>query len=104
MGDLVTVIVTAILVAIAWQCFQTIDIPPLEAARERAREQAQSLTLSLAQLRKYKSVADEFALERLQYRMPQMTLATLGSESNGSITALSKTARVKALAAERGES
>jgi hypothetical protein len=36
MGDLVTVIVTAILVAIAWQCFQTIEqlfIPPLESAR-----------------------------------------------------------------------
>jgi hypothetical protein len=103
----VAIIATAILVAVAWQCFATIErlfISPLEAARERAREQAQALTLSLAQLREYESVADEFALERLQYRMPQMTLATLEPESNGAVTALSKTARVKALAAERGES
>jgi hypothetical protein len=72
--------------------------------RASAREQAATLTLSLAQLRKYESVADEFALERMQYRMPHVTLATLEPESSGAVTALSKTARVKALAAERGES
>ena len=103
----VTIAASAILVAIAWQCFATIErlfIDPIDAAREKARQQAHALTLSLAQLREYESAADDFALERLQYRMPQVTVATLEPESAAPVLALSKSQQVKQLASERGVS
>lgn len=102
-----TVVVIGVMVGVAWQCFRTIEqlfVSPIEAAREKAREQVRALTISMAQLREIESAADEFALERLQYRMPQVTVATVADASGGTRTPLSRTAQVKQIASERNVS
>jgi hypothetical protein len=103
---LIAVVATIVLVWVARQCFTTIErlfIPPIEAAREKAREQMDRVSLELARLKVLQEAADTFARERLSYHAPT-TITTVPDERSGTITALSKTARVKALAAERGES
>jgi len=67
----ITILTTAILVVIAWQCFRTIErlfIDPVTAARERAHEQVAHLAQTLAQLREMETVVDAFAEERMVYR------------------------------------
>lgn len=69
----VTAIVTAIMAGVAWQCFRTIEalfISPIEAARERAREQVGAFTLTLAQLAEMNEIVDSFAAERMRYHAP----------------------------------
>lgn len=74
-----TVLTTAILVVIAWQCFRTIErlfIPPIEAARERARAQVGALSITLAQLGEMNTIVDGFVVERMRYHAPSLTAAT----------------------------
>lgn len=69
----VTLLVTSILVAIAWQCFRTIErlfIDPIEAAREKAREQVGAFSLTMAQLAEMNEIVDTFAVERMRYHAP----------------------------------
>ena len=103
-----TVLVSGVLVVIAWQCFTTIErlfIDPVEAARERAREQVDVLTTRLAQLREMEEAVDAFTLERLRYHMPSVTVAAVSADSALPVPAqlqLSKSQQVKALASQRG--
>lgn len=65
---LLTLTTTAIFVAVAWQCFRTIEalwIDPVSAAREQAREQVSVLETKLAQLTVLSDAADSFAWRRL---------------------------------------
>jgi len=69
----VTMLVTVIMVTIAWQCFCTIEalfIDPVEAAREKAREQVSAFTRTLAQLQEMNTIVDTFAVERMRYHTP----------------------------------
>lgn len=69
----VTVLVSALLVLIAWKCFTTIErlfIDPIEAAREKAREQLGTFQRTFAQLEEMNGIADTFALERMRYHAP----------------------------------
>jgi hypothetical protein len=62
----VSVVVTAILVTIAWQCFRTIEalfIDPVAAAREQAHAQLRGLLVAHAQLAQVRDVAETFARE-----------------------------------------
>lgn len=105
-GPLTAVTVTAIavivLTVIAWKCFDTIEalfISPVEAARERAREQLENVTVQLASLTEANSVVSDFvtAWQRQQVHVTVM-------EERPQLAVESKTARVRALAMERGES
>jgi hypothetical protein len=92
----VTFIVTAILVAIAWQCFTTIEalfIDPIEAAREKARSQVGALGVTLAQLDVMNHVIDGFARERLAYHAP----LTMARPADSPAPALVNTETSKAL-------
>lgn len=63
-----TLVTTAVLVVVAWQCFRTIEalwIDPVSAAREQAREQVSVLETKLAQLTVLSDAADSFAWRRL---------------------------------------
>lgn len=74
-AGIVAAVASVILVAVAWQCFATIErlfIPSIEAARERAREQMQIVRVELARLEEMQSAADTFARERLNYHAPVM--------------------------------
>lgn len=78
----VTLTVSSILVAVAWQCFTTIErlfIPPLDAAREKAREQMEGVRVQLARLEEMQTVADEFARDRMQYHAP-LTFARIAEQ------------------------
>lgn len=102
-AGVVSALATAVLVAVAWQCFATIErlfIPPIEAAQERAREQMEGVRLELARLAILQDAADTFARERLNYHAPTPAI----TESAATITIQSKTQRVKAMAQARGES
>lgn len=73
-----TIVATLILVAIAWQCFRTIErlfISPVEAAREKAREQIGALSVTLAQLDEMNGIVDGFVVDRMRYHAPQLTAA-----------------------------
>lgn len=73
-----TVATTLILVAIAWQCFRTIErlfIPPVEAAKEKARAQVGALAVTLAQLNEMNGIVDGFVVERMRYHAPSLTAA-----------------------------
>jgi hypothetical protein len=62
----VSVVVTAILVTIAWQCFRTIEalfIDPVAAAREQAHAQLRGLLVAQAQLTQIRDVSESFARE-----------------------------------------
>jgi hypothetical protein len=77
-SGVVTILVTTIMVAIAWKCFTTIErlfIDPIEAARERAREQVSEFTRTLAQLQEMNNIVDTFAVERMRYHAPVVTEA-----------------------------
>ena len=85
----VTALVTAIMVAVAWQCFTTIErlfIPPIEAAREKAQQAVAGLLLSMEQLRVVSAAVEAFRSDQALTVEP------------------SKTQRVKQLAVERGVS
>lgn len=74
----VTGVATAILVVIAWKCFTTIEalfIDPVEAAREQAREQVANFKLQLAKLEEMNMEVDRFAVERMRYHAPTVTVA-----------------------------
>jgi len=99
---IVTVIVTTLFVAIAWKCFDTIEslfVSPVDAAREKAREQLSRLTVELAQLTEKNAVVQEF----VSAWHAQTIVATV-TEVRPALSDDSKTARVKALAMERGVS
>jgi hypothetical protein len=73
-ATLVTLLVTAIIVTIARQCFRTIEllfVSPVEAAREKAREQTEQLRIELAKLHEANTVIDRFALDRIAYHAQQ---------------------------------
>jgi hypothetical protein len=77
-----TVVTTGILVIIAWQCFRTIErlfIPPIEAAREKARAQIGALSVTLAQLNEMNNIVDGFVVERMHYHAPSLTAARIAS-------------------------
>lgn len=66
-----TLIVTTIMVAIAWQCFRAIErlfVDPIEAARERAKERVRDLDLRLAELRVMEEAAGGFVTAYLEAR------------------------------------
>ena len=78
-----TVLTTAILVVIAWQCFRTIErlfIPPVEAAREKARAQVGAFSVTLAQLDEMNSIFDGFVVERMRYHAPSLTAARIADQ------------------------
>lgn len=98
----VTLLSLIVLTAIAWQCFHTIErlfIDPVEAAREKAREQLSGLTVELAQLTEKNAVVADFVTAW----QGQAVTATV-TETRLALTDDSKTARVRALAQERGVS
>jgi hypothetical protein len=73
-----TIVATSILVAIAWQCFRTIErlfISPVEAAKEKAREQIGALSVTLAQLDEMNNIVDGFVVARMGYHAPSLTAA-----------------------------
>lgn len=99
----VTLLATGVLTAIAWKCFGTIErlfIPPVEAAREKAREQLSHLTVELAQLSEKNAVVEEFVTA---WRGQQVHV-TITEDRPALSDGGSKTAKVKALAVERGVS
>lgn len=68
-----TIVATAVLVGVAWKCFETIErlfVPPIEAAREKAREQMERVRVNLAVLEEMQTIADAFAHERMRYHAP----------------------------------
>lgn len=70
-----TVLATLILVIIAWQCFRTIErlfISPVEAAKEKAREQIGALSVTLAQLDEMNGIVDGFVVDRMRYHAPAL--------------------------------
>lgn len=63
---LVASIATAVLVAIAWQCFRTIErlfIDPVVAAREKAQAQLKTLAIAQAQLLETRAITEQFVQE-----------------------------------------
>jgi hypothetical protein len=100
---IVTVIVVAIMVTVAWQCFRTIErlfVSPVTAAREKAREQLTALTVGMAQLMEQNSVVAEFVTAW----QGQAVTATITDTPVALSEGESKTARVKALADQYGVS
>lgn len=98
----VVLLSVAVLTAIAWQCFRTIErlfIDPVEAAREKAREQLSGLTVELAQLTEKNAVVADFVTA-----WNNQTVTATITETRPMLSDDSKTARVKALAQERGVS
>lgn len=99
----VTILVTAIMVAVAALCFHTIEqlfIPPIDAAREKAEQDVASLERSLAQFHVVNEAVEAFARQRYASSTPQLTVV----ESAATVTPLSKTARVEQMALEAGVS
>ena len=93
----ITGIVIAIMVYVAWQCFTTIEqlfILPIDAAREKAEQDVAALMLMVERYRVATS-----AVEALRSGGQRLTIV----ERSGAL-AMTKTARVRQLAAERGES
>jgi hypothetical protein len=67
-----------VLVAIAWQCFRTIErlfISPVEAAKEKAREQIGAIAITLSQLDEMNGIVDGFVVDRMRYHAPALTAA-----------------------------
>lgn len=57
---------TSALVAIAWQCFRTIErlfIDPVDAAREQAQARLQALAIAQAQLLETRAITEQFVQE-----------------------------------------
>lgn len=79
-----TILATLILVIIAWQCFKTIErlfIPPVEAAREKARAQIGALSVTLAQLNEMNGIVDGFVVDRMRYHAPSLTAARVADQA-----------------------
>lgn len=98
----VAVLAVTVLTAIAWKCFDTIEqlfISPVEAARERAREQLENVTVQLASLTEANAVVEGF-VTAWQAQAVRVTI----TDDRPSLSDGSKTAKVKALAVERGVS
>lgn len=115
----VTAVVIVLFVWIAWQCFRTIEalfVSPVEAAREKARAQLDALAITIAALTETREAVNEYMIAWQPPRqLPRAAPATITPEvatisapapalSDDSMQAESKTARVKALAKERGVS
>lgn len=99
----VTIAVTALFVAIAWQCFGTIErlfVSPVEAARERAQEQLAGLTVQLAQLTEANEMVGDFVTAWKEHQGTAIAVTALAP----ALLDDSKTARVRALAQEQGVS
>lgn len=82
-----TLLTTAILVVVAWQCFRMIEalwIDPVTAAKEQAREQVAVLETKLAQLTVLSDAADSFAWRRMA--VLTRGLAADGDRDGGGIT------------------
>lgn len=78
-----TVLATLVLVVIAWQCFRTIErlfIPPVEAAKEKARAQIGALSVTLAQLDEMNGIVDGFVVDRMRYHAPALTAARIADQ------------------------
>lgn len=78
-----TGITTLILVIIAWQCFRTIErlfIPPVQAAKEKAREHVGALAVTLAQLDEMNGIVDGFVVERMHYHAPSLVAARVAEQ------------------------
>lgn len=72
---LLTIVVTAILVAIAWQCFVTIEklfVNPVEAAREKAKEQITQLQIALATLQATNEDVSTFVVQYQALQVPML--------------------------------
>lgn len=88
----ITAIVTSIMVVVAWQCFTTIErqfIPPLDAAREKAEQDVKALLLTMEQLRVVSAAVEAFRSDQ--------ALTVVDAP-------MSKTARVKQLSDQTGDS
>lgn len=100
---IVTLLATTVMVTVAWQCFRTIEqlfVSPIEAAREKAREQLASLTVEIAKLTEKNAVVADFVTAW----QGQIVTATITSTPPALAEGGTKTARVKALAMERNVS
>lgn len=78
-----TITATTILVIISWQCFRTIEhlfISPVQAAKEKAREQIGALTVTLAQLDEMNGIVDGFVVDRMSYHAPSLTVARIAEQ------------------------
>lgn len=114
-----TLLTTAILVVVAWQCFRTIEalwIDPVTAAREQAREQIAILDTKLAQLTVLSDAADNFAWRRLSAVTqalaadddPDITTVTIVSTADETVVTADRpvlsSAQARAIAARLGVS
>ena len=98
---IVTLIAVIVLTAIAWQCFATIEalfIDPVTAAREKAREQLEDVTIQIASLTEANAVIAEFVTA---WRTQTVT-AIVTEERPALPDGLSKSAKVRALATQQG--
>lgn len=98
---IVTLIAVIVLTAIAWQCFATIEqlfIDPVTAAREKAREQLEDVTLQIASLTEANAVIAEFVTAWRTQTVTAIVTEDRPMLSDG----LSKSAKVRALAAQQG--
>jgi hypothetical protein len=78
-----TGVATLVLVAIAWQCFRTIErlfIDPVDAAREKAREQIGAIAITLSQLDEMNGIVDGFVVDRMRYHAPALTAARVADQ------------------------
>jgi hypothetical protein len=108
----VSAVVITLFTWIAWKCFGTIErlfVSPVEAAREKTREQLEALSVSLAQLSETSEVVREFVSgwqgqRRVTAHASTPTVATTSTPVPALSDSDSKTARVKALAVEHNVS
>jgi hypothetical protein len=94
-----TMVATAILIAIAWQCFRTIErlfVDPVTAAREKAHEQVSGIARTLAQLDEMNAVVGGFVRDYTG------TVTVIDSAPDSAT--LSKTQQVKQIASDTGVS
>lgn len=106
LAALIAILATAIMVTVAALCFRTIEqlfIPPLDAAREKAAYDVQSLVLTMEQL-KVVSEAVEVFRGATTPSSPSPMLAIESDDSTATLTPLSKTEQVRRLATARGVS
>jgi hypothetical protein len=67
----VSLVVIALFTWIAWKCFTTIEqlfISPVDAAREKTREQLAALSIELGRLQETSAVVDSFVDARKEFR------------------------------------
>lgn len=74
----VALVATSVLVAIAWQCFRTIErlfIDPVDAAREQAQARLQTLAIAQAQLLETRAITEQFVQEWQRGNTPRRTVS-----------------------------